>query len=348
MPVRVPDRRARSARPCDRRRPVHQLPHHRAARRARAVGGVSHRRLDLRLRRVPGVCPVNAGLRRQRTPARPAAAAHRLAAAARQPRLRPGCRGIRAASGRPASAAAQRDRRPRQRGMASVEAVKLLERAAADRRPEVRTQALRVLDARAQEVELPQPSGIDCTDAPSLRPPGHPLCPRPSFPMPCRAGPPPRRRRGSTAGDRRSSPRPHLPAVRRHQRRGAPRASRAERPERGAARVQRRAGPACLSRDPLAAWLADGTLERRAEPSAYYYRHGTAVAPDDLTVEGVVVRVLLDPWGDGVRPTSTRCPGRRRPPGPAAGHAGAAEPDPGGVLRSLRAVPARDVPRVER
>ena len=59
----------------------------------------------------------------------------------------------------------------------------------------------------------------------------------------------------------------------------------------------------------LSTWLADGTLERRAEPTAYYYRHGTAVAPDDLTVEGVVVRVLLEPWGDGVRPHEHTMPG---------------------------------------
>ena len=59
----------------------------------------------------------------------------------------------------------------------------------------------------------------------------------------------------------------------------------------------------------LSTWLADGTLERRAEPIAYYYRHGTAVAPDDLTVEGVVVRVLLEPWGDGVRPHEHTMPG---------------------------------------
>jgi uncharacterized protein (DUF1015 family) len=59
----------------------------------------------------------------------------------------------------------------------------------------------------------------------------------------------------------------------------------------------------------LAAWLADGTLERRDEPAAYYYRHATAADPDDVTVEGVVVRVLLEPWGDGVRPHEHTMPG---------------------------------------
>jgi uncharacterized protein (DUF1015 family) len=59
----------------------------------------------------------------------------------------------------------------------------------------------------------------------------------------------------------------------------------------------------------LAAWLADGTLERRQEPAAYYYRHGTSRSPDDLTVEGIVVRILLEPWGDGVRPHEHTMPG---------------------------------------
>ena len=62
----------------------------------------------------------------------------------------------------------------------------------------------------------------------------------------------------------------------------------------------------------LAAWQADGTLERLREPAAYYYRHGTGSAPDDLTVEGVVIRVLLEPWGDGVRPHEHTMPGPRR------------------------------------
>lgn len=59
----------------------------------------------------------------------------------------------------------------------------------------------------------------------------------------------------------------------------------------------------------LAAWQAHGTLARRAEPAAYYYRHGTGRAPDDLTVEGVVVRILLEPWGEGVRPHEHTMPG---------------------------------------
>lgn len=59
----------------------------------------------------------------------------------------------------------------------------------------------------------------------------------------------------------------------------------------------------------LAAWQADGVLERRAEPAAYYYRHATTRDPDDLSVEGIVARVLLEPWGDGIRPHEHTMPG---------------------------------------
>ena len=59
----------------------------------------------------------------------------------------------------------------------------------------------------------------------------------------------------------------------------------------------------------LGAWLGDGTLERRAPPAAYYYRHATLATPDALTVEGLVVRVQLEPWGDGIRPHEHTMPG---------------------------------------
>jgi len=59
----------------------------------------------------------------------------------------------------------------------------------------------------------------------------------------------------------------------------------------------------------LDAWIGDGTLELRGEPAAYHYRHGTASAPDEPTVEGIVVRVLLEPWGDGIRPHEHTMPG---------------------------------------
>ena len=51
----------------------------------------------------------------------------------------------------------------------------------------------------------------------------------------------------------------------------------------------------------IRAWEADGTLERRAKPSAYYYRYARPEAPDDPAVHGVVLRLLLEPFGDGVR-----------------------------------------------
>ena len=59
----------------------------------------------------------------------------------------------------------------------------------------------------------------------------------------------------------------------------------------------------------LSAWSAEGTLERRDRAAAYYYRHATASDPDALTVEGIVVRVLLEPWGEGIRPHEHTMPG---------------------------------------
>jgi uncharacterized protein (DUF1015 family) len=81
--------------------------------------------------------------------------------------------------------------------------------------------------------------------------------------------------------------------------------------ERNAVRLEFSAepDPHTAAAETLAAWLSDGTLARRREPAAYYYRHGTASAPDELTVEGIVVRVQLEPWGDGVRPHEHTMPG---------------------------------------
>jgi len=67
--------------------------------------------------------------------------------------------------------------------------------------------------------------------------------------------------------------------------------------------------PHAAAADELAEWTAGGTLERRTEPAAYYYRHATPSGPDDPTVEGVVVRVLLEPWGEGIRPHEHTMPG---------------------------------------
>jgi uncharacterized protein (DUF1015 family) len=51
----------------------------------------------------------------------------------------------------------------------------------------------------------------------------------------------------------------------------------------------------------LKAWQADGTLERRAQPSVYSYRYARPEAPDEPAVHGVVARLLLEPFGAGVR-----------------------------------------------
>jgi uncharacterized protein (DUF1015 family) len=59
----------------------------------------------------------------------------------------------------------------------------------------------------------------------------------------------------------------------------------------------------------LAAWQADGTLDRRDDPAAYIYRHARRADPDDPTVEGLVVRVLLEPWGGGIRRHEHTMPG---------------------------------------
>jgi uncharacterized protein (DUF1015 family) len=84
-----------------------------------------------------------------------------------------------------------------------------------------------------------------------------------------------------------------------------------DRHDRNAVRLEYSAerDPHAAAAETLRSWLADGTIERRTEPAAYYYRHGTASAPDDLTVEGVVARVLLEPWGGGVRPHEHTMPG---------------------------------------
>jgi uncharacterized protein (DUF1015 family) len=59
----------------------------------------------------------------------------------------------------------------------------------------------------------------------------------------------------------------------------------------------------------LSAWTAEETLERRQERSVYYYAHARPGSPDELAVQGVVVRVLLEPWGADVRPHEHTMPG---------------------------------------
>ncbi len=91
----------------------------------------------------------------------------------------------------------------------------------------------------------------------------------------------------------------------------AERAELLERNERNAVRLEFSAepDPHAAAADALHAWIEDGTLDRRSEPAAYSYRHATPSAPDEPTVEGIVVRVLLEPWGDGIRPHEHTLPG---------------------------------------
>jgi uncharacterized protein (DUF1015 family) len=59
----------------------------------------------------------------------------------------------------------------------------------------------------------------------------------------------------------------------------------------------------------LARWLGDGTLTRRALPSVYYYAFASTIEPDEPTVQGVLARVLLEPFGADVRAHEHTMPG---------------------------------------
>jgi uncharacterized protein (DUF1015 family) len=84
-----------------------------------------------------------------------------------------------------------------------------------------------------------------------------------------------------------------------------------ERDEHNAVRLELSAqpGPHAAAAATLAAWREDGTLERRAEPCLYYYAHGTTTSPDDPLVQGVLARVLLEPYGTDVRAHEHTMPG---------------------------------------
>ena len=69
------------------------------------------------------------------------------------------------------------------------------------------------------------------------------------------------------------------------------------------------ADPHAAAAGALQAWQADGTLARRAEPSVYYYAHATPQGPDEPTVQGVLARMLLEPFGGGVRAHEHTMPG---------------------------------------
>jgi uncharacterized protein (DUF1015 family) len=85
----------------------------------------------------------------------------------------------------------------------------------------------------------------------------------------------------------------------------------AARDERNAVRLElpADADPHAAAAVSLARWLADGTLQRRAEPSVYYYSHATPQNPDEPSVQGVLVRLRLEPFGGEVRAHEHTLPG---------------------------------------
>lgn len=67
--------------------------------------------------------------------------------------------------------------------------------------------------------------------------------------------------------------------------------------------------PHALAAETLDSWLSDGTLARHTEASVYYYAHASSAMPDDPTVQGVLARVLLEPYGADVRRHEHTMPG---------------------------------------
>jgi uncharacterized protein (DUF1015 family) len=84
-----------------------------------------------------------------------------------------------------------------------------------------------------------------------------------------------------------------------------------ERDPHNAVRVELPRGddPHASAAKALKAWLADGTLQRRAQGSIYYYAHASSEMPDELTVQGMLARVLLEPYGSDVRAHELTMPG---------------------------------------
>ncbi|HET7686574.1 MAG TPA: DUF1015 domain-containing protein [Candidatus Limnocylindria bacterium] len=67
--------------------------------------------------------------------------------------------------------------------------------------------------------------------------------------------------------------------------------------------------PHAVAAAALTEWIADGTLTREPEPRFYYYGHARTAAPDEPVVHGILARVLLEPWGAGIRPHEHTMPG---------------------------------------
>jgi uncharacterized protein (DUF1015 family) len=69
------------------------------------------------------------------------------------------------------------------------------------------------------------------------------------------------------------------------------------------------ADPHAAAAATLAAWLAEGTLARRPDAAVYYYGHASTAMPGEPTVQGVLARVLLEPYGAEVRRHEHTMPG---------------------------------------
>ncbi|MEO8247135.1 MAG: DUF1015 domain-containing protein [Chloroflexota bacterium] len=69
------------------------------------------------------------------------------------------------------------------------------------------------------------------------------------------------------------------------------------------------ADPHAAAAAALHTWQRDGTLTREPEERFYYYGHARTDAPDEPVVHGVLARVLLEPWGSGMRPHEHTMPG---------------------------------------
>jgi uncharacterized protein (DUF1015 family) len=91
----------------------------------------------------------------------------------------------------------------------------------------------------------------------------------------------------------------------------AQRAELAARDPRNAVHLELADGPDphAAAATALEAWQRDGTLAREREARFYYYGHARADAPDEPVVHGVLGRVLLEPWGSGMRPHEHTMPG---------------------------------------
>ena len=299
VPLRLSDRGARRA-AHDRRAALHQLSDDRASRRPRRVGGGSHRRLDLRLRRLPGGVPGQCRCRRPGRAPRPAAAAHRVAPPDGHARVRAGARVDRADPRGPSPPAAERGRGARECRSAVGRcpwAARVGRAGPARRGPgpgrgrfgdrdgltgesPLSLRAMpRVAPFRGLHYSIDRFGGTavpervrlaDDDDAPPTQARRHHRC--------------------------------RLSAVRRHRRGDAPRAP--ARDPHNAVRLELSAepDPHAAAAEALASWTADGTLERRAEPAVYYYRHATAGDPGHADGRG------------SRRARAARAVGERRPP----------------------------------